>query len=31
VPGKNIAIDESAVGFQCKIIFGTYNPKKPTK
>jgi hypothetical protein len=27
VPNKNIPIDESAVGFKCKIIFKTYNPK----
>jgi hypothetical protein len=31
VPGKRIAIDESAVGFKCKIIFIIYNPKKPMK
>jgi hypothetical protein len=31
VPGKNVAIDESAVGFLGKISFKTYNPKKPTK
>jgi hypothetical protein len=28
VPGKKIAIDESAVGFKSKIISETYNPKK---
>jgi hypothetical protein len=28
VPGKNVAIDESAVGFKGKISFKTYNPKK---
>jgi hypothetical protein len=27
VPSKNIAIDESTVGFKGKIIFKTYNPK----
>jgi hypothetical protein len=27
VPGKNIVIDESAVGFKHKIIFEMYNPK----
>jgi hypothetical protein len=31
VPGNNVAIDESAVGFKSKISFKTYNPKKPTK
>jgi hypothetical protein len=31
VPSKNIAIDESTVVFKGKIIFKTYNPKKPTK
>jgi hypothetical protein len=31
VPGKNIAIDESTVGFKRIIIFETYNPKKPMK
>jgi hypothetical protein len=31
VPGKNISIDESTVGFKGKILFKTYNPKKPTK
>jgi hypothetical protein len=31
VPGKITAIDESTVGFKGKIIFKTYNPKKPTK
>jgi hypothetical protein len=31
VPGKNIAIDESTAGIKGKIIFKTYNPKKPTK
>jgi hypothetical protein len=28
VPGKNIALDQSTVGFKHKIIFKTYNPKK---
>jgi hypothetical protein len=28
VPGKNIVIDESTVGFKLKIIFETYNPKR---
>jgi hypothetical protein len=28
VPGKNIAVDESTVGFKAKIILKTYNPKK---
>jgi hypothetical protein len=27
VPGKNIVINESTVGFKHKIIFETYNPK----
>lgn len=31
IPGRNIAIDESTVGFKGKILFKTYNPKKPTK
>jgi hypothetical protein len=31
VLGKNTAIDESTVGFKRKIVFKTYNPKKPTK
>lgn len=31
VPDRNIAIDESTIGFKGKIIFKTYNPKKPTK
>jgi hypothetical protein len=31
LPGKNIVIDESTVRFKCKIIFETYNPKKPRK
>jgi hypothetical protein len=25
VPGINTAIDESTVGFKCKVIFETYN------
>jgi hypothetical protein len=29
VPSQHIAIDESTVGFKGKIIFKTYNPKKP--
>jgi hypothetical protein len=28
VPGKNIAIAESTVGFKCKIFFETYNKEK---
>jgi hypothetical protein len=31
VPGKDIVIDESTVGFKHKIIFQTYNPKTPMK
>jgi hypothetical protein len=31
VPGKNIAIDETTVGFKHKIIFDIYNPNKPMK
>jgi hypothetical protein len=31
VPGKNIVLDESAVGFKSKIIFETCNPKRPMK
>ncbi|UYV72723.1 hypothetical protein LAZ67_10000406 [Cordylochernes scorpioides] len=30
-PSKNIAIDESTVGFKGKISFKTYNPQKPRK
>jgi hypothetical protein len=31
VPGNNVAIDESTVGFKGKISFKTYNPKKTYK
>jgi hypothetical protein len=31
VPSKNIVIHESAVDLKRKIIFETYNKKKPTK
>jgi hypothetical protein len=31
VPGRNVAIDESTVGFKGRIHFKCYNPKKPTK
>jgi hypothetical protein len=31
VQGKNIAMDESTVGFKHKIIFETYNSTKPMK
>jgi hypothetical protein len=31
VPGRNIAIDESKVGLNCKIIFETYNPENSMK
>ena len=31
VPGRNVAIDESTVGFKGRIQFKWYNPKKPTK
>jgi hypothetical protein len=31
VPGRNVAIDESTVGFKGRIQFKFYNPKKPTK
>ena len=31
VPGRNVAIDESTVGFKGRIQFKCYNPKKPTK
>jgi hypothetical protein len=31
VPEKNVAIDESTVGFKGRIQFKCYNPKKPTK
>ncbi|UYV84414.1 hypothetical protein LAZ67_X002054 [Cordylochernes scorpioides] len=30
-PSKNIAIDESTVGYKRKISFKTYNPQKPRK
>ena len=29
VPGRNVAIDESTVGFKGRIQFKCYNPKKP--
>jgi hypothetical protein len=31
IPGQNLSVDESVVGFKRKISFITYNPKKPTK
>jgi hypothetical protein len=31
VPGNNIIIHESTVGFKGKIIFKTYNPRNPMK
>jgi hypothetical protein len=31
MPGKKIAIDESTDGFKHKIIFESYNAKKPMK
>jgi hypothetical protein len=31
VPGKNIAINESAVGCKGKIIFKAYSPVKPNE
>lgn len=31
VPGQNISIDESTVGFKGRIQFKCYNPLKPTK
>ena len=31
VPGRNVAIDESTVGFKGRIQFKCYNPKKPTE
>jgi hypothetical protein len=31
VPGRNVAIDESTVGFKGRIQFKCYNLKKPTK
>ena len=31
IPGQNLSVDESVVGFKGKISFITYNPKKPTK
>ena len=30
-PERNIAVDESTVGYKGRIIFKTYNPQKPTK
>ena len=29
IPGQNLSVDESVVGFKGKISFITYNPKKP--
>ena len=29
--GRNVAVDESTVGYEERIIFKTYNPQKPTK
>ena len=29
--GRNVAVDESTVGYKGRIIFKTYNPQKPTK
>jgi len=31
IPGQNLSVDESVVGFKGKVTFITYNPKKPTK
>jgi hypothetical protein len=31
IPGQNLSVNESVVGFKGKILFITYNPKKPTK
>ncbi|MGH0144988.1 UNVERIFIED_CONTAM: hypothetical protein FKN15_031147 [Acipenser sinensis] len=31
IPGKDICIDESTVGFKGRILFKCYNPQKPTK
>ncbi|MGH0118120.1 UNVERIFIED_CONTAM: hypothetical protein FKN15_044422 [Acipenser sinensis] len=31
IPGRDICIDESTVGFKGRIIFKCYNPQKPTK
>lgn len=31
IPGQQIAIDESTVGFKGRIVFKMYNPQKPTK
>jgi hypothetical protein len=28
IPGQNLSVDESVVGFKGKISFITYNPKK---
>ena len=30
-PGRNVAVDESTVGYKERIIFKTCNPQKPTK
>ena len=30
-PGRNIAIDESTIGFKGRAIFKCFNPQKPTK
>jgi hypothetical protein len=31
IPGRNICIDESTVGFKGRVIFKYFSPKKPTK
>jgi hypothetical protein len=31
IPGRNICIDESTIGFKGRVIFKCFNPKKPTK
>ena len=31
IPGRNICIDGSTIGFKGRVIFKCFNPKKPTK
>ena len=31
IPGRDIAVDESTIGFKGRLAFKMYNPQKPTK
>jgi hypothetical protein len=31
IPGRNICIDESTIGFKGRVIFKCFTPKKPTE